>query len=522
MDKFTNPILKGFYPDPSICRVEEDYYLVTSSFTYFPGVPIFHSRDMVNWKQIGHVLDRESQLPLTKGHHSTGIFAPTIRYYDGVFYMITTNVSNGGNFVVKATNPEGPWSEPYWLDAKGIDPSLFFDEDGRCYYTGARDRSIDPMYEGDNEIFIQEFDYHQMTLVGESKPIWFGADKLAIWAEGPHIYAKDGWYYLLISEGGTGHEHALTIARSKVIDDLYVGNICNPILTHRHLGRAFPISNVGHGDLVETQNGEWWLVHLGSRPYGGYYRNLGRETFMAPVVWEDGWPLVNPGVGYVEFQSRRPDLPLGEPVIVDEIEDFKDLVLPHHFIYSRNPEVSNYSLEDRHDYLRLYLSSNKLNENKSPSFVGRRQQDKSFIAETKIHFSPTESSRAGVCLIQSNEFNYSMYLTMISGVVFIEVSRHVNGVEEILASVEVTDYTQDKEYVLYVYANEQELNFSYKSIDQTKFTQVISKADGRILSTDIAGGFVGTIVGMFATSMGSDCHSFADFDYFKLVNCDKE
>lgn len=184
--RVSNPILPGFYPDPSICRVGDDYYLVNSSFAYFPGVPIFHSKDLVNWEQIGNILDREEQIRLTGARQSQGIFAPTLRYYDGTFYMITTNVSGGGNFIVTAKDPKGPWSNPYFLEgAQGIDPSLFFDDDGTCYYIGTKDRREGASYYGDNEIWIQKLDLHKMKLVGKSYAIWHGALKNVEWPEGP-------------------------------------------------------------------------------------------------------------------------------------------------------------------------------------------------------------------------------------------------------------------------------------------------------------------------------------------------
>lgn len=224
-----NPILSGFYPDPSVCAVGEDYYLVLSTFAYFPGVPIFHSKDLAHWEQIGHVLDRPSQLPLEGCGHSDGIFAPTLRYHDGVFYMITTNVSGSvlttnvsgrGNFVVTARDPKGPWSEPHWLDSPGIDPSLFFDEDGSCYYVGTRPDIDGPKYRGDWEVWCQRLDLETMKLTGESRRLWKGALKNVVWPEGPHLYKKDGYYYLMIAEGGTGAEHCITIARSREVFEI--------------------------------------------------------------------------------------------------------------------------------------------------------------------------------------------------------------------------------------------------------------------------------------------------------------
>ena len=295
---FRNPILSGFYPDPSICRVGGDYYLVTSTFEYFPGLPIFHSRDLVHWQQIGHVLDRPSQLPLDGIRPSGGLYAPTIRYSHGVFYVINTLVdgtTRSGNFIVTTTDPAGPWSEPTWLDnAPGADPSLFFDEDGRVWYTGNR-MAQNSQFEGHTEVWLQELDLATLSLIGEPQVIWDGAVRGAVWAEASHIYKIDGRYYLLAAEGGTAHHHAVCVARSDVITGPYEGNRGNPILTHRHLGLDYPIVGTGHADLVDTPSGEWWMVLLAMRPYGGYYYNLGRETFLAPVRWEDGWPIVSPG-----------------------------------------------------------------------------------------------------------------------------------------------------------------------------------------------------------------------------------
>lgn len=199
---YENPIIKGFNPDPSVCRAGDDYYLVTSSFQYFPGVPLYHSKDLVNWEQIGHVLSRESQLPLKEARSWNGIYAPTIRYNNGKFYMITTNVTSNGNFIVTATDPRGAWSEPILLDIPGIDPSLFWDDDGRCYYCGAADG-----------ITFCEINPDTGEKLSTPKTIWYGTG--GRYPEAPHIYKKDGWYYLMIAEGGTEFAHGVTIARSR-------------------------------------------------------------------------------------------------------------------------------------------------------------------------------------------------------------------------------------------------------------------------------------------------------------------
>ena len=244
---FSNPILSGFYPDPSICRVGDDYYLVNSSFEYFPGVPIFHSKDLVHWRQIGYCLTRKSQVPLDRIQSSGGIYAPTLRYYDGTFYMVTTNVYGGGNFYVTAKNPAGLWSEPVWFHDGGIDPSLFFDDDGKVYYT--RHEGM-----GDGYIAQQFLNLETGRLEGPLKNIWRGTG--GVWPEGPHLYKIRGKYFLMIAEGGTSYDHMVTIARSDSPFGPFESNPNNPILTHRNR-TDHPIQALGHADFVETPDG-WW------------------------------------------------------------------------------------------------------------------------------------------------------------------------------------------------------------------------------------------------------------------------
>ncbi|MCL2198472.1 MAG: glycoside hydrolase family 43 protein [Defluviitaleaceae bacterium] len=505
MQTFQNPILPGFYPDPSVCRVGEDYYLVTSTFAYFPGVPIFHSKDLVHWKQIGNVLTRDSQLPLANTEGSQGIFAPTIREYDGIFYMITTNVSGGGNFIVTAENPAGPWSEPFFLKgANGIDPSLYF-EDGKCYYHGTCEKP-DGKYYGDNDIYLQELDLKEMKLVGERHVIWHSALKNAVWPEGPHIYKKGDWYYLLISEGGTGHEHAITVARSKTLTGYYEGHKCNPILTHRHLGRDYPIVNVGHADLVETQNGEWWAVMLASRPYGGRYRNLGRETFLVPVTWEYEWPVINYGIGLVRETERFPDLP---PVTFHQRTGF-DFTgaskLPINLLYLRNPIPEDYKLDG--DGLHLRLNKNAITEKESVSYVCIRQQHKSFEVVAKMQFSSDANECAGLVIFQSRKYHYQLVQTKDC----LKVIKCENEALTTLAEKPLPN--TDKPLYLRICAKEQELEFTYGT-DALNYTNVIASADAKILNTDVAGGFVGNTIGMYASANGADSRKHAIFSFFE-------
>ncbi|KYG29498.1 glycoside hydrolase family 43 protein [Alkalihalobacillus trypoxylicola] len=514
-ETFQNPILPGFYPDPSICRVEDDYYLVTSTFAYFPGVPIFHSKDLVNWEQIGHVLDRPSQLPLKGAKHSGGIFAPTIRHHNGVFYMITTNVTYGGNFIVTATDPRGPWSDPHYLEAPGIDPSLFFDDDGKAYYTGTRPAPEGEKYSGNWEIWLQEIDIQSFKLVGESYGLWRGALRDVIWPEGPHIYKINGYYYLLISEAGTGHQHAVSVARSEKINGDYTGNPSNPILTHRHFGRDYPVVNVGHCDIVQTQNGEWWAVGLASRIYGGYYRNLGRETFLFPLIWEDGWPIMSPGTGKLEEHYAIPKLPKAETskVTPSACDHFDSDQLDLEWNFLRTPTEDFYSLKDKEGYLSLKLRPEMISEKVNPSFIGRRQQHIHFSASTVIEFSPkNEFESAGMVVIQSNEYHYTFLLSKLKDDFVIRLTKCEAGEETILQEEKIS---QEKLY-LKIEAEEQNYHFYY-SEDSKDYKPLKRNVDGRILSTDVAGGFVGTEIGLYASSNGQESQNNAYFDWFEYV-----
>jgi alpha-N-arabinofuranosidase len=508
MQTFQNPILPGFYPDPSVCRVGDDYFLVTSTFAYFPGVPVFKSKDLVHWKQISNVLTRDKQLPLNGVEVSQGIFAPTIRESDGVYYMVTTNVSGGGNFIVTAKNPEGPWSDPHFLKgADGIDPSLFF-ENGKCYYHGTCNKK-DAAYYGDNEIYLQELDLKKMRLVGERFVIWHSALKNAVWPEGPHIYKRGEWYYLLISEGGTAHEHAITVARSRTLTGYYEGNKCNPILTHRHLGKNYPVANVGHGDLIETQNGEWFMVLLASRPYGGYFRNLGRETFLVPVSWENDWPVVNYGVGLVRETERYPNLPY-TPFIQPTCFNFRETTeIPINLMHLRNPVAKDYFFENG---LNMRLNKNEISHQADVSYLCIRQQHMNFAAQTRMKFSPEKNECAGLVILQNSKFNFQFTLRAKENKKILRVTKCENGKTKILSETE----TDAAELFLQITARGQELSFLF-SEHGYNFVPVFENADARTLNPDTAGGFVGNTIGMYASSCGTPSKNIALFEEFGYV-----
>jgi xylan 1,4-beta-xylosidase len=516
---FSNPILPGCHPDPSICRVGDDYYLVTSTFEFFPGLPIFHSLDLVHWHQIGHVLDRPSQLDLDEIRASGGLYAPTIRHHNGTFYVINTLVDGkrrSGNFIVTATQPQGPWSEPYWLDeASGFDPSLFFDNDGRCWYVGTR-LNEKGHYTGHTEIYLRELDLENMKLAGEETVLWDGAVKGAVWAEAPHIYKVNGYYYLLIAEGGTAHHHAVTVARSNAITGPYEANRGNPILTHRHLGLDYPIVGTGHADFVETQIGEWWAVLLAMRPYGGYFYNLGRETFLAPVRWEDGWPIVSPGTGRVEFSYPVPNLSEQTWPQAPDRDNFDSPTLALHWNFLRTPRDEFYSLSERASHLRLRLRPQRLSEQTNPTFVGRRQQHIHFNAKCSIEFTPqNEHECAGLALIQNNDFYFLFVVTKAAEPV-IRLIKQAYGKEEVLAEQPASAAKLN----LKVEAHEQAYSF-YLADEPDEWREIVEKEDGRILSTPIAGGFVGAYIAMYASSNGESSTNNADFDWFEYVSLDQ-
>ena len=508
-----NPILKGFYPDPSICRVGKDYYIVCSSFVYAPGVPIFHSKDLTHWEQIGHVLDRESQLPVS-GEISRGIFAPTIREHKGIYYMITTNVSYGGNFVVTAKDPAGPWSEPYYLgeNAKGIDPSLFFDDDDRCYYVGTRPNPEGVRYNGDWEIWIQELDLITMKLIGKPMAIWKGAVKGVIWPEGPHLYKKDGYYYLLNAEGGTGPEHAISISRSKELFAWFEGCPRNPIFSHRNLGKNYPIIYAGHGDLVDDGDGNWYIVMLASRPCQKHC-SIGRETFLAKVVWEDGWPVINPGIARLEDEV---ELPFDEHPFAAENEwsdqlHFYTNELDQRLVGIEKRNETIYSLAQRPGFLRLFTRAERAEEMGYPSYLGLRQKDYSFKANVGVDFKPANENECGGLMLYQNHANHLVLeIVLENGKRVLRTRKVVKGEEEITSFIEV------KEDLAVI-----ELRAKAQKAD----AYLVENGDYKLLETGIdllpytteeAGGFVGCTIGMYTSSNGRHSDNHCDFAWMTM------
>jgi xylan 1,4-beta-xylosidase len=501
---FHNPVLSGMYPDPSICRVGDDYYIVNSSFEYFPGVPIFHSKDLVHWEQIGYCLTRKSQLNLDHARASGGIYATTLRYHDGTFYMITTLVDTGGNFYVTAKNPAGPWSEPVWVDHAGIDPSLFFDDDGTAYYT---------RHEGEGNGFIGQakIDIQTGRLEGGLREIWRGDS--GVWPEGPHLYKISGKYFLMIAQGGTSYGHMVNIARSDSPWGPFVSDPKNPILTQRDHPDAL-IQALGHADLVETPDG-WWMICLGIRPQGGKFHTIGRETFLTPVKWsDDGWPMVSP----VELTMPAPNLPEHLQKKTPAKDDFNDVNLGLEWNYLRNPYVENYSLTERPGWLRLRGSALTLTDQDSPTFIGRRQTDLACEASTRISFSPkNENEEAGLVLRGNDKNHYEIGVALRGG------QRQV-FFRKILDGKPVGPVQFEKigsgDIVLSVKASPLSCEFFYSSPHRR------AKSLGTALTRDLSSekltdekhfnyNFTGVFIGLYATGNGRTNSVPADFDWFK-------
>jgi len=499
--KANNPILPGFNPDPSICRVGDDYYIVNSSFGYFPGLPIYHSRDLAHWEQIGNVLDRTSQLPLEKAGVSAGLFAPTIRYYDGTFYCICTNTSYGGNFIVKSKEITGPWSEPVYIKgADGIDPSLFFDDDGRCYYIGTHEREGGAKYNGDWFIYIREIDKETCQFVGQGQNVWNGAMRHCIWPEGPHLYKKEGYYYIMHAEGGTSTDHSECIVRSKEIFGPYEHYPRNPILTHRHLGKMYPIQNVGHADLVETPNHDWYLVTLAVRPLEGY-TTLGRETFIAKVEWEDGWPVVNPGIGRLtdSLEINLQETPLPEREFIYDFTKMKELGTE--FLTLRNHDEPFYEIDNTG--LTIKLSSNDITKEEQVSYIAIRQLHHTFTVETDIKVSSLDRDvNAGLVLFQNNLYHLKIECRN-QDIVSLICQK---GKNQVISMFSYRDYVKDGKLNLKIKVDglKAELEAGGRSL---------GTADIRELSTEVADGFVGCTTGIYGFGNPDKTVTFTRLEY---------
>jgi alpha-N-arabinofuranosidase len=482
--------------------VGDDYYLVNSSFEYFPGIPLWHSRDLRNWRQLGNVLDRFSQLDLEGCPCSDGIYAPTIRFHQGRFYVVTTLVQTGAfrNFYVTAESPAGPWSDPVWLDQSGIDPSLFFASDGRVFLQTNRPLRFD----APRAIYQSEIDVATGQQLSGPTAIWGGTG--GSYVEGPHLYERGGWLYLLAAEGGTAYGHMVTIARSRDVWGPYESCPHNPILSNRHAYEE--IHGTGHGDLIEAADGSWWMVHLGFRQTVGDVHTLGRETCLAPVEWVDDWPVVNrTGTIGTVVEATLPGAQPKQQACARE--DFDASVLGPLWIKLRRPVESNYSLTERPGFLRLHPSASTLDDIASPTFLARRQQHFHVLMAARLDYQPSaDTDRAGLSLLMTNRHRYDFLVTRRGEARVAAVEIRLDRIRYRAAEWRLPDTGPVELRIL-----SRKETYDFECVAHGQPVAPPCQLDSRYLATEVTGGFNGVVVGMFANSDAGH-GPVADFDWF--------
>lgn len=497
---YTNPILPGFHPDPSIVRVGDDYYMVNSTFQFFPAIVISHSKDLVNWEYIGHGISRSEDIGLRGLPDSFGIWAPDISYVDGMFYIFATLRLHGAgrvNLMVKSERPEGPYSKPTVLNETGLDPSHFVDDDGSRY-----------MVYGGGGAWIHKLTADSAKTAGEPAMLWEGTGRAS--PEGPHILKKDGYYYIIMAEGGTEYGHCVTVARSRELYGPYEPCPFNPV--HTQTDPAAIIQRAGHGKLVQTQHGEWWIIHLGGRPVGGGFCTLGRETYLEPVQWtEDGWFTVNEGRGpsNVQRAPRLPETRFEFPVR----DDFDEPSLPLHWNFARNPNDANWSLTERPGHVRIWTAAAPLDSIDAENVLVRREQHHHYGASLKLEFEPRQNrEEAGlVCYYDSRCF-IKLALAYDDGLKIKLTENRARTLRELAAA----DVSAQGAVYFKVRVDREKRTFAF-SFDNLHWEEIGTVADATFLSdegTREKKAFTGTMVGFYACNGGSGRRIPADFDWF--------
>ncbi len=563
--KLKNPIIPGFYPDPSICRVGDDFYIACSSFELFPGIPVFHSKDLAHWEQIGYAMTEKNGLHVTKNSMVGGVMAPTIRYHDGTFYIINANFSDRGNYIITARNPAGPWSEPIWLeDVPGIDASIFFDDDGEAYILGTGDVWDNGTGVMERGIWLAPYDIKNFRLSGETVTIFNSAMRGAASPEAPHLYHIGDYYYLLIAEGGTEHYHSVAVARSRELFGFYENNPANPVMTHRHMGYTCPITNVGHADLVQGRDENWYAVMLASRLIDRKYKNLGRETFICPVVWDRGWPLFSPTTGKLEWEYDVPEnLSVKENAEkysaerrrVDSLEcptaeistgsggfegseyNFEEKDLGLEWTFWGTPYEKFYKIENSKLYLRCISQSlteelyqmgewDAARRDAYAAFLAQRQCEMDVTVSCRMSFLPTERESAGLAIVQAmnhqihlermqeggqQKLRLVLYTADYQVPPYMPGFRSVNN-EEVIAETE----WNETDIVLQMQIRHEEVNVRYGS-DRNCLRELCIVDAGQI-NPEKVGCMSGTIIGMYASGNGKDYNTCASFDWFEMKN----
>lgn len=516
---FRNPVLPGFHADPSVCRAGDDFYLVNSTFQYFPGVPVFHSKDLIRWEQIGNCLTRPSQLDLTGlykqdnpelGWTNAGVYATTIRENKGRFYMVTTVFPSRRHFYVWTDNPAGEWSEPIVIDFAigSCDPTLYFEGD-KCYFLWK---------EGD--IKICEIDVETGKKIGEIHHLGTGLG--GRYPEGPHIYKKDGYYYLMLAEGGTEQGHHVNILRSRNLFGPYEPNRANPILSHFNMEmQNSEIQGLGHADLVQAPDSTWWMICLGYRTSGYLLHVMGRETMLAPVRWdENAWPVVN-GNGTLTTDmhcTTLPQVPMPLDPVREEFnyvkrdvpaDSYSSIGLPWGWHSISNPDYSRYSLTERKGWLRLKPTTTTLDKATSPTFVARRQTEKVFTATTLLDASHIgEGMQAGITAYAAPLNHYDVIVEKRDRKLYAKSNIRIGEMAHCDKEVPLNSNK------VYLRITSDAAYYYMQVSDDGKSFQTLGKMDFRYVSTEVIGGFTGVMLGVFAQCTSPD-NMYADFDWFE-------
>lgn len=539
-DTFINPIINGGYPDPSIVRVENDFYIVNSSFEYFPALPIHHSKDLVNWELIGYGIDRPSQgtgkVNLYDVQQQGGIHAPSIRYHDGLFYIVTTNVyspvdkskpTEMVNFILTAKNPAGPWSDPYVIEgAPGIDPDIFFDDNGKVWFVGTHDTG-NPNKNGIGEIWIQELDLNNWKLKGQRHSIWRGACG-GCCVEGPHIYKQYGRYYLMVAEGGTSYNHAVMIASSKNIEGPYDSNPKNPILTSRHLSNNNWVHSTGHADLVQLKDNRWYMVSLGIRNEMDSTSNMGRETHLMPVVWEEAWdnwvevekgrwepviikwPVVAPNTGKVERNTSIPFLEKKQNINYSFYDDFTSSKLDLQWNFRRVPRENTYELNSKNKTLKLNLSPESFELRSQYNLMGFRQKETEFEYSSSMNFKPKKNfSEAGLSIFSQDDNYINFTVKKHNNKTLLNLS--VKPRDQKLDIIKSIPLKYNENIILKILSKDNKYIYYYSLDDGNSFDVFTETAANLVLCK----GYIGTNLGLYASSNGYKTKEYAEFEWVK-------
>ena len=528
--ELVNPIMTGFYPDPSIVKVGPDYYLVNSTFSYFPGIPVMHSKDLKNWKQVGNVISRPSQMNFLGDRMTRGLFAPAIEYHNGTYYVTCTLIDHKGNFVVTAKNPGGPWSDPTFLpQVRGIDPSMYFEGDKAYVIYNSDPPDNKPLYDGHRSIKIIELNPQTLQTVGEAKIVVNGGvdlSKKPVWIEGPHLMKRGDWYYLYAAEGGTSVNHTEVVFRSKEPLGPFVPYEKNPILSQRELpkDRKDPITSAGHAQFVEGPDGKTYAIFLAVRPYEGNFYNTGRETFIVPVDWKDEWPVMNPGPNGVQYSYKANFPEVKQPGARPQSGNFGytltfEKQLDPALLFLRTVDSTNFSLSKAKG-LTLKLKPETVAETGNPAFIGKRQQHMYCTTETELTFAPKAANeKAGLVIFQDEKHFYYLCKSVDGGKPMLQLFKSTADVKqpELLAQAPLKSATGSVH--LRIQAQGDACNFQF-SENGKAWTVLKDKVDGKFLSTQVAGGFIGCVFGMYATSAGQPTTNTASFKWLKYEGND--